>query len=206
MVTATAQGVWGACRFCGAAVSPGARVCGLCGADRPLAAAEVKNAPRSVRRRLALTWAVRVVAVIGAIVALAAAILPATLSGPPSIPDPLSTQGTYTLSPGAYTLLSGEVTGGDYVVGNYTTLDPFGANVLVAVYNTSGWANYLDHGTATPVWSLPAGATGRIIFTALYTDNYTFVISNPYASSTGVVVKVFVLTQYESNVGADGFG
>lgn len=205
MVTGTARGTWGACRFCGAAVSPGAPACALCGAERPLAASEIAAAPRKVRRRLWLTRAVRATAVLAAVIALAAAIVPAAISGPPKVADPLTTQGTYTLSPGASTLLVGEVTGGDFVVGNYSTIDPYGASVTLAVYNSSGWRDHLTSGQGAPVWSLPAQSTGRIIFSALYTDTYTFVITNPYAASTGLVLKVFVLTQYESNVGASGF-
>lgn len=199
------NGVWGSCRFCGAAVAPRASSCGICGEAAPVAAGELAHAPRSVRRRLLLTRAIRAAAVIGAALVLVAAIVPAALSGPPNVADPLTTQGTYVLPAGTFTTITGEVTGGDFVVGNYSTFDPIGANVGLAVYNSTGWAAFLAHTSASPVWSLPNQPVGRIIFSAAYTDTYTFVVTNPYAAASGFNVTVYVATQYESNVGSDGF-
>lgn len=197
---------WGMCRTCGAAVPPGSAACPLCGADRPLAAKDVARAPARVRRRWRWTRLVRAAAVLGVIAFLAVALVPPALSGPPSVQDPLTTVGSYRLGPGQSTAISGDITGGDYVLGNYSTTDPFGADVVVAVYNTSGYAAFLQHRPATPVWSLPSQPSGRIIFTATYTDSFAFVVTNPYPVSSGVNVTVYVATQYESNVGNDGFG
>ncbi len=198
--------VWGRCTTCGAATAPGAATCPLCGAGHPLAAEEVQRAPARVRRRLRLMSAVRAAVVIGVIAALAAALVPDALSGPPTVADPLTTSGSYVLGPGASTALSGEITGGDYVLGNYSSVTPLGANVVLAVYNESGWIAFEHHAPATPVWSLPAQPSGRIVFSATTTETYAFVVSNPYPVGSGVSVVVYVVTQYESNVANDGFG
>lgn len=198
--------VWGACRTCGAAVAPGVVACPLCGAAGPLSAAEVQHAPRAVRRRLRLTRLVRATIVVGVIVALAVALVPPVLTGPPSVADPLTTASSYRLAPGAMVAVVGEITGGDYVLGNYSTIAPYGSDVAVAVYNATAWAALLAHQPATPLWSLPAQSAGRIVFSATVTDDYAFVLTNPYPVSSGVNVTVYLTTTYQSNVANDGFG
>jgi len=198
--------VWGACRFCGTAVAPGASTCALCGADRPVPAASLASAPAPVRRRIALTNGFRAVLVVGVAAALAFTLLDAALTGPPNVADPLTTTGTYRIPPGSVAFLSGNVTGGDYVVGNFTSVQPFGANVTISAYNSSGWTQRILYGTGAPVWSTPSEGSGRIVFTSEYTDTYTFVLTNPYPESTHLNITVYVTTQYESNVGNDGFG
>jgi hypothetical protein len=206
MGTAPDPATWGMCRTCGAAVAPGREHCELCGADRPVAAKDVAAAPRGVRRRWTLTRLARAAAVIGVVVALGAALIPPALSGPPSVQDPLTTAAAYRLGPGNATTLEGEITGGDYVLGNYSTIDPYGASVTIAVFNATGWTAFVHHEPATPAWSLPSQPSGRIVFTATYTDTFVFVLTNPYPTSSGVNVTVYLTTQYESNVGNDGFG
>jgi hypothetical protein len=201
-----APGTWGACRFCGVAVPAGASKCEICGAAQPLSAAEIPTAPRSVRRRLKLTGLLRSVIVVVVIAGLAYAIVSAELAGPPVLStDPLTTAGTYVLAPGNYTFLSGEINGGDYVLGNFTSVAPAGTDVAVAVYNTSGWDAFVAHQPVTPTWSLPATYDGRIIYSPLVTDTYYFVFSNPYPTSSGLTIKVYITTTYESNSGDDGF-
>jgi hypothetical protein len=204
--TEPAPGTWGACRFCGVAVPAGATKCEICGADRPLSAAEIPNAPRSVRRRLKVTGFLRSVIVVVVIAGLAYAIISAELSGPPVLTgDPLTTAGTYTLGPGNFTVLSGEINGGDYVLGNFTSVNPAGTNISLSVYNTSGWAAFAAHSPATPVWTLPSTYDGRIIYSPLVTDNYYFVFENLYPVSSHLTVQVYITTTYESNSGDDGF-
>ncbi len=203
---ATGTSVWGRCTTCGAATPPDAPRCALCGAGHPLRAAELDRAPARVRRRLRLTSAVRIAVVVGIVVALAAALVPDALSGPPAVSDPLTTSASYALAPGGSTAISGEITGGDYVLGNYSAVTPLGANVVVAVYNASGWIAFEHGGPSTPVWSLPAQPSGRIVFSSTYTDTYAIVVSNPYPVGSGVSVTVWLSTQYESNVANDGFG
>jgi len=204
---ATAPGsAWGSCRFCGTAVAPGAAVCGLCGADRPIAASALASAPVGVRRRISLFNGLRAAIIVGVAVALAWALIEAVATGPPNVPDPLTTTGTYTVAPGSVSFLSGEVTGGDYVVGNFTAVQPFEAEVSLSAYNSTEWTSVVKNDSGTAAWSTPLEGSGRIIFTAEYTDTYTFVLTNPYPASSHVTVSVYVATEYESNVGDDGFG
>jgi hypothetical protein len=205
-VTEPAAPPWGVCRFCGVAVAAGATHCGICGAADPLPAADVSKAPRPVRRWVRLTHGVRVLAVVVVVVGLAYALIPAALSGPPNVPDPLTTSGVYSIAAGGFVLLTGEMTGGDYVVGNYSTMAPAGTSLQVAVYNATGWSTFVNGTPAAPAWSIPAQPGARIIFSAPYTDTYYFVFENPYPAASGVKVTAYIGTQYESNVGADGFG
>jgi hypothetical protein len=197
---------WGACRFCGVAVAAGAQRCGICGADRPVAAGGLTDAPRNVRRRVRWTAALRTIVVIGVAVGLTYTIVGAVLSGPPNVADPLTTSGVYAISAGQYMVLSGDITGGDYVVGNYTTIDPGGLSLSVEVYNSSGWSEFELGQPTVPAWSAPAQPAARIIFSAPYTDTYYFVFTNPYPATSGLGVTAYVATEYESNVGDEGFG
>ena len=140
-------------------------------------------------------------------VGLAYAIVSAVVEGPPVlVGDPLTTQGAYTIGPGNLTSISGEITGGDYVIGNYSSIQPVGTNIGLSVYNSSGWATFQSGGAATPAWSPPPSPGGRIVYSAPVTDTYYFVFSNPYPVSSHLTVEVYVTTTYESNVGGDGFG
>lgn len=196
---------WGACRFCGAASAPRSTACGICGAPAPLSAQEIPRAPIALQRRLRWTHALRTFLVGAAAVALAFALISAVLSGPPNVPDPLTTTATYAIGPGNYSALSGEITGGDYVVGNYTTIHPVGVGVAVSVFNSTEWAAFVRGGSATPVWSLAPTGAGRIVYSASYTDTFTFVFGNPYPAGSHLAITVYVATVYESNVGSDGF-
>jgi len=202
----TAESTWGVCRFCGVAVAAGAEHCGICGAADPLPASQVAQAPRPVRRWVRLTHGLRVLVVVVVIVGLAYALVPAALSGPPKVADPLTTSGVYSISASHYALIVGNVTGGDFVVGNYSTMVPAGSSLEVAVYNSTGWSAFVNGTPTTPAWSLPAQPDARIIFSAPYTDTYYFVFENPYAASSALEVTAYIETQYESNVGDDGFG
>ncbi len=198
-------GTWGACRFCGVAVAAGARHCEICGADAPVRAEEIPHASPKVRWRLRWTGALRTVIVVGVVVLLTYSLLSAVTTGPPVLTtDPLTTAGTYTLAPGNFTFIWGEITGGDYVLGNFSSVQPAGTNVAVAVYNSSGWAAFCVHAAATPVYSLPPDYQGRIVYSPLVTDTYYFVFENPYPAASHLTVSVYVTTVYESNVGNTG--
>jgi hypothetical protein len=198
------RSTWGSCRFCGVAVPPGAANCEICGADRPVAAGT--RAPRSVRRRIRWTAALRTFLVLGVVLGLAYTIIDAEWTGPPNVPDPLTTAGVHTIPVGERYVLSGNITGGDYVIGNFTTIDPSGLSLAISVYNSSQWENVNESKPAVSSWSAPASPTGRIIFAAPYTDLYYFVFENPYAPSSGLNVTAYITTEYESNVGDEGFG
>jgi len=197
---------WGACRFCGVANPAGARVCTICGAADPVGAAEMATVPRAVRRRIQFTGGLRALIVVAVVIGLAYTITAAVWSGPPVAPDPLTTSGTYLLPPAQYVLISGEVSGGDFVIGNFTTVHPAGTSVSLAVYNSSEWDRFQNGSPATPAYSIGANDSARIVFTAAYTDNFYFVFTNPYPPTSGLNVTVYIATEYESNVGDDGFG
>jgi hypothetical protein len=204
---AAAQGsVWGSCRYCGTAVAPGAGACGLCGADHPISAGTMSREPVAVRRRVSLFNWLRAAIMIGVAVALAWALIDAVATGPPNVADPLTTSATYTVAPGTLPILTGEVTGGDYVVGNFTSVAPYEADISLSAYNSTEWNDLIFNHTGTPAWSTPSEGSGRIVFTAEYTDTFTFVLTNSYPASSNLTIKVYVATQYESNVGDDGFG
>jgi hypothetical protein len=205
--TADPPGAWGVCRFCGVAVPHGASRCLECGAEGPLSPAELRTAPKRLRRRVWFTGFLRTFVVVGVIVVLTYALLSAVLQGPPVLStDPLTTKAGYIVGPGNSTEISGEITGGDYVVGNYSSFDPVGAIVSFFVYNSSAWANRLGGGLPTPAYSGGTFPSGRIIYSAPVTDTYYFVFTNPYPAASHLSIGIYVTTEYESNVGDDGFG
>ena len=198
-------GTWGSCGFCGVAVPAGATQCGICGADRPVPAGEAATAPKSVRRRIRLPAGLRSVIVVGVAVALAYTLISAVLAGPPNVPDPLTTAGTYLIGPGNFTVLSGNITGGDYIQGNYSSMNPPGMNLGVAIYNSSEWS-WFTNGTGAQgtQWNNAPSSSGAIVFSAAYTDVYYFVFSNPMPPNSGITIEVYIATVYESNVAEDG--
>jgi hypothetical protein len=203
---AATSNTWGACRFCGVAVPAGADKCGICGAESPIPAAAIPSAPKSVRRRIQWAGLFRSVIVVVVVVAITYAIVSAVLSGPPVLTDdPLTTSGTYELAPGNFTVIWGEITGGDYVIGNFTSTQPVGTDIALAVYNSSGWSEFIGHGNASPVWTTPTSGEGRIVYSAPVTDDYYFVFTNPYPVSSHLSIAVYITTEYESNVGDGGF-
>lgn len=200
------NGEWGACRFCGVAVPPGATKCTICGAENPIPAAAAASTPRKVRRWLRFTGAFRTIIVVTVIAGLAYAVLSAELAGPPVLTgDPLTTAGTYTIGPGNYTVIFGEITGGDYVTGNYTAVAPAGVNIGLAVYNSSEWNQFHAGGAPTPLWSVSPTPNAEIVYAPLVTDDYYFVFSNSYPVASHLTVAVYITTLYNPNVANDGF-
>lgn len=205
--TASDPGSWGTCRYCGVAVPADAVRCRECGADGPVRAGELPRVPRKLRIRLRLLRFVRTAIIVGVVVALLYAILPGILQGPLVLSeDPLTTSGMHLLGPGNFTVIAGEITGGDYVVGNFTSVAPVGLNIDLSVYNSSAWSAFQNHSAAAPVWSLPSTDAGRIVYSPPVTDTYYFVFTNPYPPSTDLAINVYIVTQYEPNVSGGGFG
>ena len=204
--TAPSAATWGACSFCGVAVPAGARSCPICGTANPIPAGSIATASRTVRRRLRLTGFLRTVIVVTVIAGLAYALISTAFSGPPNVPDPLTTAGAYSIGPANYTVISGAITGGDYVVGNWTSVSPPGVDIGVVVYNSSNWG-WFTNGSGTPgrQWNNTPSYTGEIVFSALYTDNFYFVFTNTMAPSTHLAVTVYIHTEYYSNSADDGF-
>lgn len=200
-----APGTWGTCSFCGVAVPAEASKCPICGADGPVRAGQMDRASPPVRRRIRLTATLRSLIVVGVAIALAYTLVSAVIAGPPVVPDPLTTAGTYTLGPGNFTVLSGNITGGDYVQGNFSAVSPPGMDIGVAIYNSSEWS-WFTNGTGsegvqwnnTPTWE------GAIVFAAPYTDTFYFVFTNPLPVASGITLQVYVATTYESDVAEDG--
>ena len=190
---------WGTCRLCGDAVPPGAAECPIC-AQSTTAALPTKLLRRRSGRWLRLVQSVRVLLVLGVVVGLAIVLLQAVWSGPPSYPDPLTTQGTHLVPAGNISYLSGSITGEDYITGNYTVLSPVGANVTFAVYNVTEFIAFYHHEAAQPQLLITGHASGRIVFAAPYTDTFFFVWESPFPASTGPNENVYVVTTYETNV------
>ncbi|HTS33624.1 MAG TPA: hypothetical protein VMI55_06800 [Thermoplasmata archaeon] len=197
---------WGACRYCAVAVPPGATKCPECGAPDPITSRELPKLRGRVRRRIQTLNFFRTLIVIGVAGGLAYTMISLAISGPPTVPDPLTTAGTWTIGAGNFTVISGEITGGDYVQGNFTTTDPAGTNLGVAVYNSTQWVQFVEGQDPAPQWSTGPSDQGLIVFAAPYTDTFTFVFTNPYPPVTHLTIEAYIVTTYESNVGDDGFG
>lgn len=197
---ADASAPWGTCTLCGDAVPPGASGCPTCGYDRAVAVGHTAELPRRERWRLRSVQTVRVALVVGIVGFLSYLLLSAVATGPTTYADPLTTAGTFQIGPGDTTTISGAITGEDYIVGNYTVTEPAGALATLLVMNDSEYTAYLAHAPFTPLQNYPGQSVSRIVFAAPYTDTFHFVFENPYPASSGIVLSVYVATNYESNV------
>lgn len=164
-----------------------------------LGAAETRSRP--LRRRIALLRWLRVLVVVGIVSAIGWAIVSAELSGPTSFPDPLTGTWTLTVAAGHWSLLAGNITGEDYVTGNFSVVSPVSGEVVVFIYNASEFAAFNAHDAASPVAPPYTNvSTSRIVFAAPYTDEFYFVFENPYPAASGLTEKIYVSTTYETNV------
>ncbi len=191
---------WKTCRFCGGTVAPGTETCPRCGTGSAVRPEEIRRLPARQRRHLRLTQGVRSLIVVGVAIGIAYAILSAVLAGPPTFPDPLTTQGTYTIAPGSYTYLSGWITGEDYIDGNYTILSPVGTALTFQVYNSTEFVAFAHGQPASPQWNNTGASSAPIVFAAPYTDTFYLVFENPYLPSSGIVQTIYIVTNYQSNV------
>jgi hypothetical protein len=191
---------WGTCTLCGDAVPPGAKGCPTCGYERSVAEGQAGTLRRWERWRFRSVQVLRVFLVVGICVFLGYLLVSAVASGPPTYTDPLTTVGTHPIAPGSYYVLSGNITGDDYVVGNYTVLTPPGALLTLIVLNDSEYNAFVAGQSETPQDALPAETSSQIVYSAPYTDTFHFVFENLYPPSSGIVLSVYVVTSYESNV------
>ena len=192
--------LWGSCVYCGDAVPPGSTKCPICGAEGPLSPSQEKVAPLRTRRRLGALRSFRVAIVVVAILGVAYLVISPVFSGPPVLPDPLTTSGSYTMTPSNTTILAGEITGEDFVLGNYTVLAPYGTEIGLTIYNTTEYEAYRDGiQTANQSWVAPA-SHARFNFPAPYTDTYYLVFYNPYSAASGLIVTAYIATTYTPNV------
>lgn len=200
MAAGPTPGSWSTCRGCGRAVPASETACPTCGSTERVATGRIDELPARPRHRLRLAQGARVVIVVAVVVGLIAAIVPAVLSGPPVIPDPLTTSGTYTIPAGQFVYLSGAITGEDYVDGNYTILAPVGTQLIFQVYNSTGFPAFVHHEPATPQWNQTGPSSAPIVFAAPYTDTFYLVFENPYVPSSGITETVYIVTNYQTNV------
>ena len=195
---------WGECAFCGNAVPPTSAACPICGAGDPVRAGTVSQAPRKVRRRLRLLGALRIFVVVGVVLLLAYLVIQPVLSGPPVLADPLTTTGTYVVGAGNHTVLSGEVSGEDFITGNFSVISPVGTAIEMTVYNTTEYSHFLaGESPRNQTWIAPENS-GPLAFAADYTDTYYFVFTNPYPATSSIAVTVYIATQYQTNVNSFG--
>jgi hypothetical protein len=191
---------WGSCLYCGDAVPPDSNACPICGAENPIRAGQAPKEPKRVRRRIWALGTLRSVLVFGAIALLVYAIIAAELSGPPVIADPLTHSGTYYISSENYTVLSGSVQGGDYILGNWSVMVPFAGEMSLVIYNSTEFTQFqAGDNAANQTWVAPT-TNGQIDFSALYTNTFYFVFENPYPASSGLNEKVYISTAYTPDV------
>ena len=191
---------WRTCRYCGGAVPPEGPICPTCGQNSTVATDQISTLPAPARRWLRVTQAVRVAIVLAVAAFLAYAIVGAAWTGPPTITDPLTTAATYTIAPGNFTYLSGAITGEDYIDGNYTIISPVGTQLDFTVYNASSFLEFYAGQPAVPQWNQTGPDIGTIVFSAPYTDTFFLVFTNPYLPTSGIVMTVYIVTNYQSNV------
>ena len=200
-MTTPEPGVFATCRYCGDAVPPGAASCPTCGeTERIVTDREIRRlAPRD-RRWVRVLQVGRILVVAVVAIGIVWAVGSAVLSGPPVIPDPLTTQGTLHVGPSNFTYLFGAITGEDWIQGNYTVVHPYGAPISFTVYNSSEFAAFATGSPTTTSASTTSAASGRILFAAPYTDTFYFVFVNPYPVSSGLALTVYEQTSYQTNV------
>ncbi|MCI4349247.1 MAG: hypothetical protein L3J93_03395 [Thermoplasmata archaeon] len=190
---------WGTCTLCGDAMPPTAASCPTCGHPAPARSLGVQVLPPRSRSRLRLVQSLRGLIIVGAAVGLSYLMVSAAFTPPPVAADPLTTRAVWTIAPGGFASLAGSVTGADYIVGNYTVVNPPGAPITLLVFNETDFAAFSLHRAAVPLYNVTGDSSARLIFSAPYTDTYHFVWVNGFAPTTGLVLSVYVVTNYESN-------
>ncbi len=191
---------WGTCTYCGDPYPPGGKRCPTCGNVGYVRGPDDARAlPSKQRRRLRIVQGFRLFIIVGVVVLLSYLMVSAAITPPTTVADPLTTSGTWTIAAGNYSVLSGNVTGADYIIGNYTVMNPAGALIDFLVFNDTEFGVYERTGNATPVDEAGGASSAQIVFSAPYTDLFHFVWVNPYAPSTGLTLSVYVKTSYESN-------
>lgn len=202
MATSAPEREWGTCTFCGDAVPPDAKMCPTCGKEVGPPAERASLAQnRSVRQRLIILRWLRILVVVAVVATIGWAVLSAEISGPTTFSDPLTGSWTLTVGAGEWGLIAGNITGEDYVTGNFTVMTPPGAELVLAIYNSTEFGAFYYHEGAQTAAPLDTNvSSARIVFAAPYTDEFYFVFENPYPASSGITEKVFVSTTYETNV------
>lgn len=188
------------CRVCGDAVPPTAKLCPTCGSGTPIREDQVGGLTGGRRRRFQFLKYARIAVVAAVALSLVVLLLQAAFTPAPVAADPLTQSSTRTVAPGHVDVISGDITGGDYIQGNYTVIDPPGAHLTLSVFNSSEFPKFLRNESADPMYTSPSSASTRIVFAALYTDTYYFVWQNEYPAGSGLDLTFYVSTTYETNV------
>jgi hypothetical protein len=156
--------------------------------------------PAARRRATLLRW-LRALVVVGIVAAIGWAIISAEISGPTTFADPLTGAWTFSVPASGWHLLAGNITGEDYIEGNFSVITPVAAEVMVYIYNstefTAFYAGQFAQTVAVPYTNV---SSGRIVFAAPYTDEFYFVFENPYPVPSNITEKIYVTTTYETNV------
>ena len=202
MATSAPDREWGTCTFCGDAMPPDAKMCPTCGKEvgSPAERAALARS-RPVHQRLVILRWLRILVVVAVVATIGWAVISAEISGPTAFADPLTGSWTLSLAPGGWGLIAGNITGEDYITGNFTVMTPPGADLVLAIYNSTEFSAFYYHESAQAAAPTDSNVTSaRIVFAAPYTDEFYFVFENPYPASSGITEKVFVTTTYETNV------
>src|SRR5579862_5506604 len=200
MATPRSPPEYGTCRLCGDAVPPGAEKCPICGQADPIRAGQSAVLKGRAKRRFDLIRWGRATVVVGVVAMLAVLMVQAVLTPAPVAANPFSQSMTVTIAPGHFVLLQGFITGADYIQGNYTVLDPVGANLTFLIYNSTEFPKFDSNLTAQAMQPALTASSTVLVYSALYTDTYSFVWENTYPGGTGLSLTVFIHTSYESNV------
>src|SRR4029077_14283412 len=107
------------CRWCGDAVPPGSERCPRCGEPDPIPPDRVASLGPWARRRFRLLQGARVGVVVAVVVALVVLLGQAAFTPAPVAADPLTQSRVMTIPAGGYGEIGGDVTGSDYIQGNY---------------------------------------------------------------------------------------
>ena len=203
MATPDSEPRWGSCSFCGDAVPPDAKICPTCGkvwaGTSAEHAAELRSRPAH-RRAVLLRW-LRILVVVAIVGGIGWAIISAEISGPTTFSDPLTGAWTFTIPPQGWNILAGNITGEDYVTGNFTVESPVAADIVVMIYNSTEFAAFYQHEQAQPAAAPYKNVSSAyIVFAAPYTDTFYFVFENPYPTSSNLTEKLYVTTTYQTNV------
>jgi hypothetical protein len=197
---AVAPAPYGTCRYCGDAVPPESLTCPICGSTDPIRARDEALLKGRGKSRFRVLQVGRSVVVVAVVVLLAVLMIQAAFTPPPVADNPLTQTNTYVVAPGGYISLGGYITGADYIQGNYTVMNPPGADLTLEIFNSTEFARFSSNQSSAPMQSQTPGFSERIVFSALYTDNYFFVFLNHYPANSGLDLTFYVTTTYESNV------
>lgn len=202
MSTSGPDSRWASCAFCGDAVPPEARICPTCGKEQGTPAERAAQAgSRSGRQRAFLLRWLRILVVVAIVVTIGWAIISAQISGPTTYADPLTGSWTFAVAPGSWHILAGNITGEDYIEGNFSVVSPVAGEVMVYIYNSTEFAAFYSHEPAQAVAAPYSNvSSARIVFAAPYTDEFYFVFENPYPADSNLTETIYASTTYETNV------